>query len=426
MNIIYLVQAFGVGQDTGSERHFYFCKYLTRHRHTATVITGNVDYREAVIKYPGEGWRVRRRIEGVDVYYVYSYANFRGSFKKRFWYYLTYVFSAMVAGLFVKKPDAVYAVSAPLTVGFLGYWLSRLRRVPFVLEIGDVWPDAAIAVGVLKNRVFIRAARWLEMLCYRESERIIALTEGIRDNIIGKGIPEDKVVLITNGVDDSLFRPEITGDTDRVRLRQELGLDDHFVCMYLGAHGIYNALWTIIDVAETLCDNLRYLFVLVGNGDDKPRLQAMVRERGLTNVRFLPPVPHIEAPSLLCTADVLLLPNRRGEFYTMNLPNKLFDFLGSGRPIVVAGQGESGNLVQRAGAGWGVAAEDGAAMAEAIVKLATLSDTERAAMGESGRQYVVEHYNRDNLSHAFLDVLERVVQSTGRGNDHPRCSNSAR
>jgi glycosyltransferase involved in cell wall biosynthesis len=411
MDVIYLTQVFEVGHDPGSERHFYFCKYLVRHGHMATAITSNVDYKRATVKYPGEGWHVRRQIESVDIRYVCSYANIRGSFKKRLWYYLTYLFTATLAGLFVRKPDVIYAVSTPLTVGFLGYCLSRLRGVPFVFEVTDVWPDAAVAVGVVQNQALIRAARWLELFCYRKAARIVALSEGIRENIIHKGVLPGKVALITNGVDSSLFRLAPTADTDRARLRQELGFEGHFVCMYLGAHGAYNALGTIIDAAEALRDDPRYLCVLVGDGDDKPRLQAMVQGRGQDNVRFLLPVPRAEAPGLLRAADVFLLPNRRGEFYTMNLPNKLFDFLASGRPIIVAGHGESGDLVQRAEAGYVVPAEDGAAMAEAIIELAALSDAERAAMGESGRRYVLEHYNRDKLSQTFLGLLEHVVQS---------------
>ena len=417
MNVIYLTQVFEVGQDPGSERHFYFCRYLVRHGHRATAITSNVDYKRATAKYPRQGWRVCGQIEGVDVWYVYSYPSFRGSFKRRFWYYLTYLFTTTLAGLLVGKPDVIYAVSTPLTVGLLGYCLSRLKRVPFVFEVSDIWPDAAVAVGVVKNQALIRAAHWLEMFCYRKAAHIVALTEGIRDNIVGKGVPADKITLITNGVDAALFQVRSTADAEWARVRQELGsgercvCDGRFICMYLGAHGAYNALWTIIDTAQGLHDDPRFLCVLVGDGDEKPRLQAMVQERELSNVRFLPPVPRAETPTLLRAADLFLLPNRSGEFFTMNLPNKLFDFLISGRPIVVAGHGESGDLVQRAGAGRVVPAEDGAAMTRAVVELASLSDAERAAMGESGRRYVLEHYNRETLSQVFLDVLERAVQS---------------
>jgi len=414
MNVLYLTQVFEVGQDPGSERHFYFCKYLVRHGHTVTAVTSNVDYKRAKTKYPGEGWRVHRQIEGVDIYYLYSYADFRGSFRKRFWYYLTYLCTTILAGLFIKKPDVIYAVSTPLTVGLVGYCLSRLRGVSFVFEVTDVWPDAAVAVGAVRNRTLVRLARRLEMFCYHKAARIVALTEGICDNIVGKGIPPDKVVLITNGVDPALFQTGPTVVADRANLWQKLGFDNHFVCMYLGAHGAYNALWTIVDAAERLRDDPRYLCVLIGDGDEKLHLQAMAQERGLTNVRFLPPVPRVETPALLRTADVFLLPNRCGEFYKMNLPNKLFDFLASGRPVVVAGEGESGDLVQHAGAGRVVSAEDGAAMARAIIELAALPDEERTAMGESGQRYVLEHYSRDEQSQVFLNLLEGVIQSSGR------------
>ena len=293
MNVVYLTQVFEAGQDPGSERHFFFCKYLLRHGHAATAITSNVDYKKAAVKHPSQGWRVHRSVEGVDVHYVYSYANFRGSFRGALWYYLTYLFAALLDGLFIKKPSVIYAVSTPLTVGFLGYLLSRLKRVPFVFEVTDVWPDAAVAVGVVKNEWFIRVARWLEMLCYHKAARIVALTEGIRTNIIGKGIAPDKVVLITNGVDPVLFDHRAMSNEERVCIRKEMGLDDHFVCMYLGAHGDYNALGTILDAANTLRSDPCYLCVLVGDGDDKPRLQESAKERSLANVRFL-------APSLVC------------------------------------------------------------------------------------------------------------------------------
>jgi glycosyltransferase involved in cell wall biosynthesis len=415
MNVIYLAQVFDVGQDAGTDRPFYFCRYLARHGHKVTAITSNVDYRKTVVKYPREGWRVHRQIQGVDIYYVYSFASFRGSLELRLWYYLTYLLPALVVGMSVKEADVIYASSVPLTVALLGYVLSRLKGVPFVFEVGDIWPDALVAVGALRNRAMIRLMHALEMFCYRKAAYVVALTQGIRDNIVAKGTSAEKVIVITNGVDPTLFQQNAATDTECVRLRQELGFDSSFVCMYLGAHGSYNALWTVIELADALRTNSRYLCVLVGDGDEKPRLQKMTQERGLTNVRFLTTVARETAPSLLRTADVFLLPNRRGDFYAMNLPNKLFDFLAAGRPIVVAGQGESANAVQAAGAGRVVPAEDGAAMAAAIVELAALSGAERAAMGELGRRYVLREYSRESLSQGFAHVLERAVQSTRSG-----------
>lgn len=414
MKILYLTQVFEVGTDPGSERHFYFCKYLVRHGHSSTAITSNVDYKKATVRIPGGKGTVKRRIDGVDIHYVYSYPNFRGSFFRRFIYFLSYFFSSIREVFRIEKPDAVYAVSTPLTVGLLGYLLSRLRGVPFVFEVTDVWPDAPIACGVIKNRALIAAARWVEMFCYRKAAHIVALTEGIRNNIVAKGIDSGKVSIITNGVDFSLFK----GGQDAgipAQIRTKHGFESRFVAMYMGAHGAYNALDTIIDAAHAVAADPRFLFVFVGDGDVKAHLQERVAALGLTNVQFIAPIPRSESPALLSTADAFLLPNRKGEFFTGNLPNKLFDFLASGKPIIVAGSGETAAVIQTAGCGMVVEAEDGAAMAQALRNLAALSADEQSKMGAAGKAYVARNYDRDTLSGKFLHILQGAVRQPEAG-----------
>lgn len=408
MNILYLCQVFEVGSDAGSERHFFFCKYAVSKGHHAAAVTSNVDYKNACVKIQGEPGTISRNIEGVDIHYVYSYANFRGSFLKRFYYYLTYFFSSIVQSFSVKRVDVIYAVSTPLTVGFLGYIISRLRGIPFVFEVTDVWPDAPVACGVVKNKALIRLAHWLEMFCYNKAAHIVGLTRGIRDNIIAKGIDPGKVSVITNGVDFSLFNSTL-GDLTRSEVRARYGFGDRFVAMYMGAHGAYNALDTIIETASILKDDPLFLFVFVGDGDAKSRLQQRTVDLGLTNVMFLKPVPRVESASLLCAADTFLLPNRKGEFFTGNLPNKLFDFLASARPVIVAGAGETPELVMAAGCGRVGDAEDCRAMADALIELANFPVEERMAMGASGRKYVLEHYDRNRLSERFLEILTEAV-----------------
>lgn len=404
MNILCLCQLFEVGTDTGSERHFYFCKYAASKGHNVSAITSNVDYKNARVKIPGEKGTIRRSMEGVDIYYVYSYANFRGSFIKRFYYYLTYFFSSIAQSLKLKETHVIYAVSTPLTVGLLGYLVSRLRNIPFVFEVSDVWPDAAVACGVVKNKTLIKSAHWLEMFCYKKAAHIIGLSQGICDNIIAKGVAREKVSLITNGVDSSLF--SLAGDdSKRLAIRTKFGFGDRFVVMYLGAHGTYNALDTIIDAALRLKDDPRFLFVFVGAGDEKPKLQRRVSGQFLTNVIFLPPIPRWESPAMLAAADVFVLPNRKGDFFAGNLPNKLFDFLASAKPVVVSGAGETAELVLAAGCGRIGRAEDDMAMAQALIELAEMPVAERLAMGARGREYVLMHYDRKRLSERFLEIL---------------------
>ncbi|WP_373031392.1 glycosyltransferase family 4 protein [Sulfurovum sp.] len=408
MNILYLCQVFEVGNDAGSERHFFFCKYAVSKGHSATAITSNVDYKNACVKIQGAPSTISRNIEGVDIHYVYSYANFRGSFLKRFYYFLTYFISTIVQSFKVKKVDVIYAVSTPLTVGLLGYVISRLRGIPFVFEVTDVWPDAPVACGVVKNKALIRLAHWLEMFCYKKAVHIIGLTRGICDNIITKGIDPKKVSIITNGVDFSLFN-FAQDDSKRSEVRTRYGFGDKFVAMYMGAHGAYNALGTLIEAATILKHDPRFLFVFIGDGDEKPKLQQRTVDLGLTNVMFLKPVPRIESASLLSAADTFLLPNRKGEFFAGNLPNKLFDFLASARPVVVAGAGETPELVMTAECGRVGCAENSQSMAYALNELAMMPVEERMAMGARGRKYVLAHYDRSSLSEQFLKTLTDSV-----------------
>jgi glycosyltransferase involved in cell wall biosynthesis len=408
MKILYLTPVFEVGSDSGSERHFFFCKYLARHGHSVAAITSNVDYKKASVRIPGSKGTVTRRIDGIDIHYVYSYPHFRGSLFRRFIYFVTYFFSSIAQIFRIDKPDVIYAVSTPLTVGLLGYVLSRIRGIPFVFEVTDVWPDAAVVCGIIKNRAIIQVAKWLEAFCYGKAAHIVALTQGIRENILKKGVPAEKVSVITNGVDFSLFSLNNERPT-REQLRDEQGYSDRFVAMYMGAHGAYNALDTIVDAAVALKDDQRFLFVLVGDGDAKEPLQNRVRTHGLTNVRFIAPIARSESPALLDLADAFLLPNRKGEFFSANLPNKLFDFLASAKPIIVAGSGETAAVINGAGCGRVVEAEDGAAVAAALRELAQLLDDARGQMGQAGKAYVTEHYDREVLSQNFLQIIQNAV-----------------
>ena len=411
MNILYLCQLFETGLDAGSDRHHFFCKYAVSNGHRAIAITSNVDYKNACVKIKGESGTVRRVVDSVEINYVYSYANFRGNFFKRFFYYITYFFSTLWASLKLRDIDVVYAVSTPLTVGLLGYIISRLYRVKFVFEVSDVWPDAPVACGVVKNKLLIKLAHLLEIFCYNKADNIVGLTRGICDNIIAKGINPDKVSLITNGADLTLFNFE-NNDVNNADLRQIYGFNNNFIAMYMGAHGAYNSLNTIIETAILLRNDTRFLFVFVGNGDEKPKLQQLVDKFGLTNVSFLEPVPRKDSAALLSVADVFLLPNRKGHFFTGNLPNKLFDFLASARPIIVAGTGETSDLVVEACCGKVVEAEDSQAMAKSLLELLTMPRQERLAMGKNGREHVFRYYDRTSLSKKFIQVLTRSSKKT--------------
>ncbi len=403
---------FEVGSEPGSDRYHYFCRQFLKKGHEVTVLTSAVVYKLAKIRPECRGkWCTVSHRDGITIIHLWSYPNIRGSFVRRLIYLFTYMCLAFLAGCLIARPDVIYAPNTPGMVGWVGYLLSRFRRVPLVYEVADVWPDAAIAMGALTNPMIISVSRWMEKKTYERANIITALTRGIKGNLEEKGISPQKVALVTNGVDPEIF--ESTKEAGIGSIRMELSLGDRFVCLYLGAHGHYNSLSTIIETAKSLEADRRFVFVLIGDGDCKPRLIRMVEDLGLSNVVFLPPVPRVKSSGYLAMADVFLLPNRRGNFFCMNLPNKLFDYLISSRPIVVAGEGETGDVVRAANAGVVVPAEDSAAMAGAVVKMASMDVQSRLKLGANGRNFVLAHYHRKSQADDIEQVL--ISAAAGRG-----------
>jgi glycosyltransferase involved in cell wall biosynthesis len=297
------------------------------------------------------------------------------------------------------RPDVVVASSPSLPAAASAAALARARGARFVLEVRDLWPDSAIAMGLVSDPRIIAVSRRLESYCYRRADRIVALTEGIRDGIVAQGVSPARITLITNGVD-----LEIQDDTAPVALP-----DDAFVAMYVGAHGTYSSLETVLDAAERLRDTPQARVVLVGGGDRKAALVEGAARRGLANVTFIDSVPKREVPSWLARADVCLLPYQDNPLFAGALPNKVFDYLGAARPIIAAApEGELTRLVAAAGCGVAVPPEDGAALAAAIREMATDRDAARR-LGDNGRRHALEHYDRAALAARFVAVVESLA-----------------
>ncbi len=404
MKILFLVQIFETPNDTGSDRHFYFAKKFVQAGHEVCVITGNVDYKNAKKRFANSSGVIEKSIDSVLIKYVPVYTDFKGSFFKRFIFFLSFFLSSFWSAVREPKVDLIYAVSTPLSVGLLGVFASKIRNKPFVFEVTDVWPDAAVHTGVIKNRLLIFFAEVVERFCYKMSNSIICLTNGIAETIIRKGVQPNKTKLIPNGVDFDLFKAV---DNDiRVETRKHYKFDDKFVLMYLGAHGSYNSLGTIIMAAEMLRDHDDILFVFVGDGDEKAKLIAYTTKHQLKNVNFIGTVSRIHSVKLLACADTFLLPNRKGDFFKGNLPNKLFDFLAAGKPIIVAGHGETADLVQAAGAGLVVDAENSEALANAILDILQMDTHQKANFGSSGRIYVEKNFSRNVQAELLCNLID--------------------
>ena len=408
MKLVYLTQVFETENDFGSDRHYFHCKKLAEKGHEVVVVTSNIDYKTGKPKHAAKGFGpVMIDHQGLRIYYVYSKGDFHGSIFNRIAYFISYLFFALKLQRQIGRADIVYAVSTPLTVGLLGYRLSRLLRAGFIFEVTDVWPDVHMQMGFLRNRFLITLLKNMEMFCYKKARVIVALSEGIKENIQAKlKKQKEKIVLVSNGVDPALFVLDGRSLAKAEGIRRSHGWPERFVCLYLGAHGRYNSLDTIIAAAALCQTDLSVLFVLVGAGEEKDRLQAAAAGMGLANVVFLPPVERQQAPFYFQAADAFLLPNIKGDYFRMNLQNKFFDFLASARPIVFAGCGESAAIIEKCSCGAVVAAEDGAAMARAVLDLKKMPEAERAQMGRRGREFVLANYDRHALAEKWIDFLQ--------------------
>ncbi len=405
MNILILVQIFETHNDTGSDRHYFFAKKLVEKGYKVNVITANVDYKRAIKRFEDKFF-FRKNIDGIDVSYVPVFTNFRGSFLKRMIFFLSFFISSFIEILRLKKISVIYAVSTPLSNGFLGALFSIFKKVPLFFEVTDVWPDAAIQTGVLKNKFIIYISTKLEFFTYKKSKNIICLTEGIKKNIINKGVPLSKTTLITNGIDFKLF-PDYSSIEKR-NIKNKYNLDKEFVLMYIGAHGIYNSLMTIVLAAKELSHMEEIKFVLIGDGDEKIKLQEFVKSNDLQNVIFIDPLKRVEAIKLLSIADIFLLPNRKGVFFEGNLPNKLFDYLASSRPVLVSGHGETSKLVLNANAGRVVMAEDVKDFSNKILDFYEDPSYLLEEMGRNGKKYVEENYNRKDHVETIDSLLRDI------------------
>ncbi len=406
--VLYVSQYFVSADQPGGIRHWQHTRALARAGHDVTVVTSYVQHKERTIPEEYRGKRiVRAHEDGIDVIRTYATPGYGRDMRSRMSNYATFALWSAVAQLRIKRPDVVVASSPPLPAAAAAAAFARIRGSRFLLEVRDLWPDSIIPMGVVKNGRIIAAARKMEHFAYRRADHIVAVTEGIRDGITAQGIPADRVSLITNGVD-----LDIAGGAHAPAAIAGVP-DDAFVAMYVGNHGTYSSLGTVLRAAKMLEDDPSIRVVLVGGGDQKPMLQEMARDLALGNTTFVDPVPKRAVPSYLERADLGLIPYQDMPLFAGALPNKTFDYMAAARPLLVAAPvGELTGLVDRAGCGWNVPPEDPAAMAAAIRDVAAHRDEARRR-GLAGREYALAEYDRRVLAARFVRLVDDLAAWPG-------------
>lgn len=410
MRVLYVSQYFVRGDQPGGVRHWHHARALAARGHEVHVVTSFVQHKERHVPEAYRGRRIVRTAEdGVTVWRTYSTPGYGRDLRSRLANYLSFAFWALVTGMRAPRPAVVVASSPSLPAAAGAALVALVKRAPLVLEVRDLWPDSAVAMGLIRRGSALdRVAKVFEWCCYRRAAHVIALTEGIRDGVVAKGVPAERVTLITNGVD----RTDETGGPAPVPVP-----GDAFVAMYVGAHGTYSSLGTVLDAADRLRDDGSVWFVLVGGGDQKAALEADADRRGLANVVFVDPVPKRDVPAWLARADVCLLPYQDRALFAGALPNKTFDYMGAGKPIIAAvPRGELSRLIERSGCGFAIPPEDPGAMA-ATVRALVADRALAARLGAAGAGFVCTHYDRRVLAERFVGVVEGCHRSAGVDRD---------
>lgn len=384
-----------------------------------TVITGFPDYPSGVL-YPGYrlGLVRREKIQGISVLRTYEYPYHGTRALGRFANYVSFMLSAPLGALRAATTDVMYVWHPPLTVGVAAWMIARLRGIPFVYDVQDIWPEAAVLSGILKPGIVVRCLSGLERFVYRRADHILVVTEGARQNLISKGVAPDKVTVMPHWFEPALFEGSETAD--REQTRREHGWDGKFVAVFAGNLGLVQGLETIVRAAECLRAEPGIRVAFVGDGADKSRLVQIVAALGLQeSVQFVARQPMTRMPAILAAADALLVHLKWSELSNYVIPTKTLAYLASGKPIVMAMHGAAADLVRDAGSGYVVPPEHPGALAEGIRKLAAASSPERERMGQSGQAYLRQHLARDVVVPRYRAILQRLA-TRGASTD-PQC-----
>ncbi len=409
MNILLIHQFFLEKEDPGGSRFNEMTKVWVADGHTVTVIAGMVNYVTGKMpeKYKGLRYQLSDYERGLTVMRCFVSADYNTNFIGRLWAYFSFVWFGFWASQFkIKKQqfDVIISTSPPLFVGLMAWLISILKRVPFVFEVRDLWPESAIETGVLKNKFIIRLSYWMESFIYQKSFLINVLTPAFRDRLIEtKSINPAKLIFIPNAADFSLS-DHCLNDFDANSFRKKMNWENKFVVTYVGAHGVANHLIQILDTAQEVNDS-SILFVLIGDGMQKVELQKNANDRKLNNVQFINSIPKSEIFNYILASDAGLSILKKLDAFKTIYSNKTFDYMACKKPVLMAIDGVSRKLIEDAECGLYAEPENAQALNHQI-KILRDNPQLCIQMGERGYTYAKNNFDRHFLAKKYLTEIE--------------------
>ena len=406
MRILFFTHYFPPEGNAPASRTHENCKKWIRLGHQVTVITCAPNVPDGIV-YKGYKNKLfqREKIDGIDVIRVWAYITANKGTIRRIINYVSYMFSSVFFSRFLKRPDMIIATSPQFFCGWAGVIASRIRSVPFILEIRDIWPESIVAVGAMRNKRLLKILEWLELKMYAAAQHIVTVGQGYKEKLVEKGIKEEAISVITNGFDSEIFYPRQL-DKKFNRLYKP---NHEFVCSYIGTIGMACGLDIVLRAAKLLKDRKRknIKFLLVGSGAVKEQLRRQADEIGLNNIVFIDRQDKHHIPDFISVSDVCLVHLKKAALFKTVLPSKIFEAAAMAQPIILGVEGYAAQFLKEANAGICIEPENAEQLVEAVEHLADNSKLCRL-YGQSGYEYVTKYYNREQLANKYIDIITHL------------------
>jgi len=407
MKIAYICQYFIPEPSAPSARISELAQAWVENGHEVTVITGMPNHPDGIILDEYRGKIIAdEKIGDVTVLRNWLYATPNEGILRKTLSHLSFMISTVILGLPRLSTIDVIIVSSPTFFSaFAGLFISKMRRVPFVFEVRDLWPAVFIDLGILSNVFLIRILESLEMFLYTQAALVVTVTKSFRNKLIERGLSAEKIAVVSNGAKVSWFNPGDKNDD----LCSALGISSKFVVSYIGAHGISQGVATIMEAAETFKYRDDIVFMLVGDGAMKKEMVIMKNDRELKNVVMLPAQSKERIPDLYRASDVCIVPLRDIPLFDSFVPSKMFEIMSCGIPIIGLVNGEAREILELSGSARISSPESVHELVDSIVWMME-NPQKRKMMGISGRTFVCEHYDRTMLAKNYVCHLKIILK----------------
>ncbi|WP_294950894.1 glycosyltransferase family 4 protein [Sulfurovum sp.] len=398
MKILFLTDNFPPETNAPATRTYEHCKEWVKKGAEVTIITCAPNFPQGKV-YEGYKNRLyqKENIDGIEVIRVWSYITANEGFAKRVLDYVSFAFSAFWVGLF-QKADVVVATSPQFFTTWAAVGISKIRRKPWIFELRDLWPESIRTVGAMKQSRVLDWLEKVELWLYRDADRVVAVTEAFKQNLIGRGIDAEKIDVVTNGANLELY---VARKKDKALLKS-LGLEGKFVVGYIGTHGMAHSLDFIVTALKKVDDpDIHFLFV--GGGAMKQTIVEMAEKLALKNVTFLDPVSKKQVPDYLSIIDVSLAPLKKSDTFKTVIPSKIFEASAMRKPTLLGVEGQAQEIIEKYGAGLCFKPEDETDFLEKLGRLK--NDKALYETCQSGCDKLVQDFDRKVLAEKMLGIL---------------------